>query len=298
MSSREKILKTISDQIGKIAKDISDKNFGETTGMAITATRVCQDILNYTYQYALEDAKDLSGINLIDAEKRVAVQLVSGCTRQDIQESAERFLSAEKPSKFDTLVILVMENDPVPGIRDGFFENKRDLVVLFLSDLVQAMRFLSKEKLEKITDRLAEELSETESALDEKDIEFPEPDFMEGYEFTRADREVLRFALLLPTEGLKRSLFQSALNQSQKEAEKLLVGKKWLVEEQASLLFLNPEIQSRAEAYSDASETAVAEFLGHLWDYEQSWQWYRVNRKEYRWQSFAIGTHYPTQKEP
>lgn len=288
MATRTDLLKKIDRKFDSFTAQIKEKELSDPAGALIAATQICCWLLNCTYDYSLKATNALSGINLVDPNAafgidlvdirhRVAVQVTSNAAKQSIQDSAERFRSSNLHRKYDTFIILITQMEPVPGIRDYLSKDKFSLQIMFLGDLHQAVKNLPNKKLNAIATRLDRELSPVDQDAPPTP-QFPDP--VPSNEFTPEQAQVLSFASLLSADGLNRELFLHGLNPKQQEALDALCRQNWIIQKKP-LLFPHPDIHAAVSKNNPLSEDALAAFLDRLWDFEQSWRWYRVMLKDY-----------------
>lgn len=280
MTKREDQIVLISDKLRRIESATASRDpLAIPKASGDMATQVCCKLLNHVYRYSLQNAENLSDIHLVDDERHVAVQIYTNATRPELQESAARLLSMDTYSKYDTFLILVTQYTPPPGIRDGFGERNLKLEILYLSDLLQVIRFLPDDTLEEIIGVLDEQLDENEPEEPIANTEFP--DCLPMEELTPAMQQVLFFVSFLPKEGLRETLLRHALDHIQEKAANELLEQNWLVQNGASIL-RNPRLHTLELPLGEDTWLAFADFLDRIWQFEESFRWYRVPLKEHR----------------
>lgn len=279
MSKRDELLERIDNQLRRIEMATKTRNPMEASkGSADIAIQACCKLLNHIYNYSLADAENLSGIHLIDTEHRVAIQLCTQATRLELQETVERLLPRDARSRYDMLIILITEYTAVHGIRDGFDEN--NLQILYLSDLMQVIRFLPSDILENITSSLNKQFQEKKPNASISITDFDAPIPIEN--LTPEMRQVLFFFSFLPEEGLIETLLRHALNHAQQRAVNELLDKNWLVRRNVSLLRNPKAIALELELeQEEALAPAFSSFLDLLWYFERSWRWYRFSIQDH-----------------
>lgn len=279
MRNREALLSDIKQLLDRLTQKLPADGAPIPSETLTASASVCRHLLSSLYGYSFEDAAVLPDIDFIDPRNRVAVQVRAGRTRQEIQDTVERFQDLELHSKYDTLFILIIRD--TPGIRYGFSKVKVNLQIMFLSDLRETITYLPLETLEKLLTDLQQELSGQAQPQPKRLSEFPKP--VAITEFTPPLQTILRFAQLLSDYGLDELLFRHGLENQQSllKALELLVRNHWIVQD-GPVLYSNPLAAAETRRNAKASQEELRAFLDQLWNFEQSFRWYRVDSREHR----------------
>lgn len=112
---RNELLSKISDMLLLIGRSIEQLGSMNLNNDAVLAENTFKDLLNVIYKASFVNANSIKhnmpGIDLIDLDRKILVQISKECTRSKIQESLDKipkdyidgysfwFLSISKPAK-------------------------------------------------------------------------------------------------------------------------------------------------------------------------------------------------------
>ena len=116
MAKRDEYLSNIRRMLGGFLVEITLENGVNRQNQNISAEDIFGGLLNILYDYQLENAnrgqQNQMGVDLIDVENGIAVQVTSTNTRQKVLHTLEKFHQGAEPERlcdrFGRLIVLIL----------------------------------------------------------------------------------------------------------------------------------------------------------------------------------------------
>lgn len=283
----QKGINAVLDSVHRVLKDYADEVRSNVssgrTDILIDAESVFCGVFNMVYDYKLvrptEYRRNYPAVDLIDQDKRVAVQITSTNTRQKVRRTADSFLRYGFMEKYDTLIVFILVYAPsfrgAEQLTHQLGSDGVNLKIMTLLDLVKEIESQPHERIQQIADYLEqkigfgasepspiEEINHVSSVLSMNIDQLPE-----------ICRQVFHLAMLLPEEGLARTVFEHGLCLDEKHALVDLI-KQGILQEEDTNIRMHPNYQPSKDETPTLAESKF--FLEKLWNYEESWQWDKI----------------------
>lgn len=164
--NREIYLKNIADSLALLSTQVSIRNAINLYDINIISEDFYPGLLNIIFDKKLINAnnveKNAPGIDLIDEENKLAIQVTSDNTSEKIKHTINEFIDKASYLKYDHLLILILTNKRKYKMefdtKELFPFSKEN--ILDIKDLITKIRALSVKKLKDINDFLNLELNE------------------------------------------------------------------------------------------------------------------------------------------
>ncbi|MEN6313466.1 MAG: SMEK domain-containing protein, partial [Clostridiaceae bacterium] len=175
---RENYLKQISNRLATLIYEVSLQNSISLFDINIISEDFFKDLLNIIFDYKLInlniEEKNASSIDLVDIDKRIAIQVTSDNSASKIRNTIESFIRKGLYISYDRLIILTIA--PKKRYRKPFqtngkfiFNNKKD--ILSVQSLLTTIRSQETSTLKKIAEFLTSEFANSNDKIDNDDIE-------------------------------------------------------------------------------------------------------------------------------
>lgn len=272
----DSIRKTLIEYANKVNGLVSSGR----TDIVIDAEHIFLDLLNEMFAYKLANANqtraNYPAVDLIDDEHGVAVQITSTNARLKAQRTVDMFLHHGLEKKYPTLIFLILAFAP-PFRNAGQLIHKArnqgvELRIMTLLDIYYEIERMPLEKAGAIAECLDKHIGLVNSVEDETDVDFEIPTATPS-ELSEACQQVFRLTSILPSEGLRRTVFEHGLSLEQKKAVDDLIDCK-LLKEVGGVLLVYPNYRNSKDLAPSSAE--CQSLLEHLWHYEKSWQWDKI----------------------
>ena len=165
MIVRENCLKNIADSLAFLEKVIELRNEESFHDLNIAAETFYADLINLFQGWKLVNAnniqKNIPGIDLIDVENKIAIQVTSDNSREKITHTIEEFISNQLYKKCDRLIILHIKGSKTyhkPFDTEGKFKFNAEDDVWNSNTLIRLANQLDTSKLKQICDFLKNEV--------------------------------------------------------------------------------------------------------------------------------------------
>ena len=166
--NKELYLKNIADSLGLLSKQVSIHNAINFYDINIAAESFYSGLLNLVLDTHLVNVntveKNAPGIDLVDEEKRLSIQVTSDNTSRKIKHTIEEVLKEEAYKKYDRLIVLILTEKrkyTTEFDTKGKFHFDAVKDIWDVKDLIAHINSLSTDKLKKLNDYLRIELDNT-----------------------------------------------------------------------------------------------------------------------------------------
>lgn len=272
----DSIRKTLIDYADEVNNLVSSGR----TDIVVDAEHVFRDLLNTMYGYNLTNANqtraNFPAVDLIDGEHGVAVQITSTNARQKADRTVDTFLRYDLEKGYPTLIYLILTFAPPFRNADQLIHKSHtqgvDLRIMTLLDIYYEIEQMPFELVTVIAECLDKHIGLAQSAESEAGVDFATPSAVPS-ELSEICQQVFRLASILPSEGLRRTVFEHGLCLEQKKAVDDLIDCN-LLKEKGAVLLVYPYYRYSKDF--TPSSTECQNFLEQLWHYESSWQWDKV----------------------
>lgn len=273
MDSIRKTLIAYADEVNNLVSS-------GRTDIVVDAEHIFRDLLNTMYGYNLTNANqtraNYPAVDLIDAEHGVAVQITSTNARQKADRTVDTFLRHDLEKGYPTLIYLILTFAPPFRNADQLIHKSYnqgvDLRIMTLLDIYYEIERMPLEKAGAIAECLDKHIGLVNSVEVETDVDFEIPTATPS-ELSEACQQVFRLTSILPSEGLRRTVFEHGLSLEQKKAVDDLIDCK-LLKEMGGVLLVYPNYRNSKDLAPSSAE--CQSLLEQLWHYEKSWQWDKI----------------------
>lgn len=270
MDSIRKTLIAYADEVNNLVSS-------GRTDILVDAEHIFRDLLNTMYGYNLTNANqtraNYPAVDLIDAEHGVAVQITSTNARQKADRTVDTFLRHDLEKGYPTLIYLILTFAPPFRNADQLIHKSYnqgvDLRIMTLLDIYYKIEKMPFERVTLIAECLDKHIGLAQSVESEAGVDFATPSVVPS-ELPEICQQVFRLASILPSEGLRRTVFEHGLCLEQKKAVDDLIDCK-LLKEKGDVLLVYPYYRNSSDFAP--SSTECQSLLEQLWHYESSWQW-------------------------
>lgn len=270
MDSIRKTLIAYADEVNNLVSS-------GRTDIVVDAEHIFRDLLNTMYGYNLTNANqaraNYPAVDLIDAEHGVAVQITSTNARQKADRTVDTFLRCDLEKGYPTLIYLILTFAPPFRNADQLIHKSDnqgvDLRIMTLLDIYYKIEKMPFERVTLIAECLDKHIGLAQSVESEAGVDFATPSVVPS-ELPEICQQVFRLASILPSEGLRRTVFEHGLCLEQKKAVDDLIDCK-LLKEKGDVLLVYPYYRNSSDFAP--SSTECQSLLEQLWHYESSWQW-------------------------
>lgn len=173
MMNREIYLNSISDSLALLSRQVAVHNAINLYDMNIVAESFYSGLLNLIEDLHLTNVnaieKNAPGIDLVDEENKIAIQVTSDNTSNKIKHTIKEFLENKLYEKYDRLVILLLVNKPRYSVEfdtKGMFVFEKNQDIWGVEDLIKKVNALPTERLKKINEYLQTELNDKYEKID------------------------------------------------------------------------------------------------------------------------------------
>lgn len=167
MMNRELYLRSIADSLALLSKQVSVRGAISLYDINIVSETFYAGLINLIENYTLVNAntieKNAPGIDLIDDEHRVSIQVTSDNSSKKIKHTLEEFCNNESYKKYDRLIFLILTEKKrytTEFDTQGLFSFDKNSDIWDIETLIQRINALPTEKLREINDYLDTELNE------------------------------------------------------------------------------------------------------------------------------------------
>lgn len=167
MRNRELYLKNIADSLGLLSRQVSIHNAINFYDINIVAESFYSGLLNLVLDSHLVNVniveKNAPGIDLVDEEKRLSIQVTSDNTSDKIKHTIEEVLKEGAYNKYDRLIVLILTKKrkyTTEFDTKGKFHFDKAKDIWDVEDLIVQINSLSTDKLKELNDYLRVELDD------------------------------------------------------------------------------------------------------------------------------------------
>lgn len=293
MPERSALIRKIDSHFSALSAEVELEVRSNLTDTMRRSEDICGGLLNRIYGYHLVNTDQVSskypGVDLVDPDQNVAVQVTFSLTQRKIHRTIEVFQKSELSAQYQTLIFFMVARRPKPALVRN--HTPFELTVMDFDDLLRELSSLDMEQLWLIEEYLDAELGTLpgeEISPDYSNTMLPESVRTCAAGDTYADmtlilgnaiaelpaesRQVLSFAMLLPERGLREALFRDALTTLQKRGLAYLSRNGWVLDV-GEYLSIHPYVRKVCLRTLHPAPEDYGEFLDRLWYFEQRFRW-------------------------
>lgn len=156
--NREEEIKVIINELVKLKSIIENENKLNLTDKNIFLEDIVSQVINIMYEYSLKNTNlnicNYPCIDLIDENKKVAVQVTTNVTHAKIQSTLDKFFEKEYDKNIDQIKFVIFQNTTYRGTfkteRNFKFCNNDDIITF--DKLLSEIKSLDEVKLKKLYD--------------------------------------------------------------------------------------------------------------------------------------------------
>lgn len=163
--NREIYLKNVAESLAFLSRQVEVLNAVNLYDINNISEDFYAKLLNIIFDYNLINAntikKNIAGIDLIDINKRISIQVTSDNSSKKIKHTIEEFISNNSYENYDRLIILILtkkKNYKTTFDTQNKFNFDEESDVYDIEDLIKYIRGLDTEKIKKINEFLQTEL--------------------------------------------------------------------------------------------------------------------------------------------
>lgn len=164
--NREKYLTLVSDMLSTLVYKIENRNSINLLDINIVAEDFLKDFLNLVYGYELINVnlleKNAPAIDLVDIDRRIAIQVTSDNSSKKIDETLKKFNEKNLYKKYDRLIILILTSKKKYSkeFNSGdYLEFDKYTDIIDIKDILKYVRGKSTSDLKEIKKFLNKELN-------------------------------------------------------------------------------------------------------------------------------------------
>ena len=189
----------LNEQLGSLVASVKVGIQNNLSLFNIVAETTLAELLNRIHGWALVNANSIRqnypGVDLIDPQQQIAVQVTSTCTLDKVRNTLEK--TGKLADRFEKLIILVITHEqPTKAMKNyALPENVKHMDIWNISDVLRDALVLSVEKLKEITDFLDGEMgSVTENVAHLQHLKLPPRSVLQsgGFVGREAELEAIR----------------------------------------------------------------------------------------------------------
>ena len=144
--NREEEIKVIINELVKLKSIIETENKLNLTDKNIFLEDIVSQVINIMYEYYLKNTNfnicNYPCIDLIDENKKVAVQVTTNVAHAKIQNTLDKFFAKEYDKNIDQIKFVVFQNTTYRGT----FKTKRNFKFCYDDDIITFDKLLSEIK--------------------------------------------------------------------------------------------------------------------------------------------------------
>lgn len=164
--NKEQYLKIIANNLAILVREVELRNSISLFDINIIAEDFYKDFLKLIYGYNLTNLniieKNTSAIDLVDKEKKIAIQVTSDNSSTKITETIDKFIEKKLYNQYEKLQFLILTNKKKytkTFITKSLFSFEKDTDIFDHTDLMQHIKAKGTPELKEIVDFLDQELS-------------------------------------------------------------------------------------------------------------------------------------------
>lgn len=293
MPERSALIRKIDSLFSALSAEVELELRSNLTDTMRRSEEICGGLLNRIYGYHLVNADQVSskfpGVDLVDPDQNVAVQVTFSLTQRKMYRTIEVFQKSELSDQYQTLIFFMIARRPKPVVKRD--RTTLELTVMDFDDLLRELSSLDMEQLWLIEEYLDAELGTLPGEEISPDYSITMlPESVRTYaagdtyadmapilgnaiaELPAESRQVLSFAMLLPERGLREALFRDALTTLQKRGLAYLSRNGWVLDF-GEYLRVHPYVRRACLHTLHPAPEDYGEFLDRLWYFEQRFRW-------------------------